>query len=1257
MDPAIEMATLVVSYLWLLREIFPEALTGRDIEKAEQRQSEELLRRVWKDYALLARMRNLSRRTSVEWWGPHANAGAPLGGPATPKPPDDFDEVFDLLREKRFEKKRKLRTDEEAPGGILEGPKHYLQGIREWVDHHSTSVASRGDRMQVARQCVDDFKAHAMPLLARFGDHTLRAPDQCVTRESLTETIAVEMLQTGILADVARDLNYRPILLRDIDGGLDLLSDPSYPARLLDRCDACAQALPFSLVLHRELDEINQVRSVKGESGPGSEPPNLAVRRAYDRCLFGLALSGGGIRSATFGLGVLQGLATQGWLRRIDYLSTVSGGGYIGAWLVAWIKRRGSIRSVEESLRGFADRPVDPKDHRPRNPDPGSEHVRPIRLLREYSNYLAPRFGAFTADTWTIIAIWCRNTGLNLLVLTLFLMATLLTPRLLGLVFVSTRTRDALILAGLFLGMSSAWIGFNLGSYDDKAREAPETGWSRILWLFRPRPKPSERGDTTLLVVLTIVLPVFAAMFLATTALWAYASNTAMGGEDWARAAWIVWLAALVGLFGGMVVTLLTSRAPWAPPAGSRRSEFTARARLWFNLRGYGWHLLYSFLAAAVGASLIAALWVYVVPLCLADSRRGTWIALAFGPLALLLTISLVIVLHLGLLGLRTTDEQREWWSRLGAWLGLAAASWILISSISYFAAYGAAITGLYAGTLGLGWGALTGAGASLAASGKSNGINLPLDRNVFSSWLITSAPYLFMGGFIIGIALLANVVLYVLHTKGLFPTSFSALAPLPFSLERYVDTYWAFLDPQSRAVPSVVIALFGIAMLVGWRVDVNEFSMHHFYKNRLVRAYLGASRARVNRRPNAFTGLDMEDDIKLSRFRSQDRSVPSDETRDCCQGFTGPFPIINATMNMSSGAELAWQDRKGHSFVFTPLYCGYDFATKQTAVASTLKSQFAFRPTIDFADRSTDTMRSDAGVSIGTAMAISGAAANPNAGYHSSPPVAFLLTVFNARLGWWIGNPGRSRWKSPSPGIGLFYLLSELFGFSSLERKYVNLSDGGHFDNMGLYELVRRRCRYIIVCDAEQDDRYSFNGFAGAIRKCRVDFGVTIDIDTAPIVPDKETKKSRQHVVVGDITYPGEGRGKLVYIKASVSGDEPADVLEYNRSHHEFPHQTTTDQFFDESQFESYRALGQHVVDSNFPAWDSSTEQAFCERLKDLVGRVKEKPVGVEQKPVPPEEPEPAEQKPVGVVQKPMPPEKPEPAEKKPVPPVDGGA
>lgn len=151
-----------------------------------------------------------------------------------------------------------------------------------------------------------------------------------------------------------------------------------------------------------------------------------------------------------------------------------------------------------------------------------------------------------------------------------------------------------------------------------------------------------------------------------------------------------------------------------------------------------------------------------------------------------------------------------------------------------------------------------------------------------------------------------------------------------------------------------------------------------------------------------------------------------------------------------------------------------------------------------------------------------------------------------------------------------------DLIGQSNIDSNYVCLSDGGHFDNMGLYELIRRRCTFIILSDAEEDQDATCEGLANAIRRCRIDFGTDIHIDTTEI-----TGLKKSHVVRGDIRYPGDNKpsGTLIYIKTVVTGDELPDIKEYHAKNKTFPNQSTSDQFFDETQFESYRLLGYHSL------------------------------------------------------------------------------
>ncbi len=235
-------------------------------------------------------------------------------------------------------------------------------------------------------------------------------------------------------------------------------------------------------------------------------------------------------------------------------------------------------------------------------------------------------------------------------------------------------------------------------------------------------------------------------------------------------------------------------------------------------------------------------------------------------------------------------------------------------------------------------------------------------------------------------------------------------------------------------------------------------------------------------------------------------------------------------------------------------------------------------------------------GMSLGKALAISGAAASPSMGYHSSPLPALVMTFFNARLGWWLGNPGpegATTWTKSEPRLALRPLLEEAFGLTTDRSPYVYLSDGGHFENLGLYEMVLRRCRRIIVVDAGCDPSALYEDLSGAIRKIRADLGIPIDMTR---MPDDTTPWGEGRILYGAIDGDVEP-GVLVYLKPRLLVDAPPDVRHYASTHADprnpFPQQTTADQFFDEAQFESYRALGFDIARRACSQWLRCAEAA----------------------------------------------------------------
>jgi hypothetical protein len=252
---------------------------------------------------------------------------------------------------------------------------------------------------------------------------------------------------------------------------------------------------------------------------------------------------------------------------------------------------------------------------------------------------------------------------------------------------------------------------------------------------------------------------------------------------------------------------------------------------------------------------------------------------------------------------------------------------------------------------------------------------------------------------------------------------------------------------------------------------------------------------------------------------------------------------------------------RTGESFILTKNWCG----SEQTGYETTQNYE-----------------KKDLHMDVGTAMAISGAAANIGMAQKNIPALRLLMGFLNVRLGYWVSHPQRTfsmvRKVLLRDFPGSWSVIKEIFGIYSVNGSYINISDGGHLDNIGVYELLRRRCKYIIVGDAEADKTMKFEALSYIIRLARIDFGIDIKIDISDIKPDEETGFSRSHCTVGRIFYPEGDMGYLLYFKSSLTGDEPQHLHEYRIKNPEFPHQSTADQWYDEQQFEVYRELGYHI-------------------------------------------------------------------------------
>jgi hypothetical protein len=933
--------------------------------------------------------------------------------------------------------------------------------------------------------------------------------------------------------------------------------------------------VPFGLAFGEELDEIASSRRRRGivpieqkpEQGRIWRDP-YATGRGMD--LSGICFSGGGIRSATFNLGVLQALADLRMLREFDYFSTVSGGGYIGAWLAAWTMRTGSIQAIEALIQ------------RKRKLNPLGEDIHPIRWLREYSHYLTPQSGAITTDTLTLVAVYLRNVVLNQVLLLFVFAAMLLFPLLwfpvLGIV---ENSQSSLFVAVLLVLWFSFCIGFCLREF------RPQT---------KPEPKDRRRYGARFIRG-AIVFPAVAGSIVVAVVLWsgtletkefaAWALPLSRFFGRWPVTKWLTKSTSLMITFVVTAIGLLIAHwvGSWEPPKARPKS------------------ILY--VLGVVPPAAVAGLCLESIRRLLQawtmDTQAGAWTVLVLGPPLVLAAWSGTILTYLGVSGLAIGEERREWWARLGALIGAAAAAYLLLTSI---AVYGPLLiwrsTSLNLSLASV-WAVVTGLGLKLGSAGPEAPANGKTSvSTILKNAAMAVAPFVFIGG------------LFLFLSWGVFRLAALGHFGLAVDGDSLLNHYWQSMGELNQVRYLLFAACGASALLLGRTLGVNEFSMHNFYKNRLVRAYLAASRSRKQRQPNPFTGFDLDDDISLYRFQTNPPILPGDLMGDAAvnipasssirpsrfswppkdeertpselqPSYVGPFLILNAALNVTKGQDLALQERKAESFTFTPLRCGFQYTRPRIGMLYQVAREFGYCRTESFAY--------ERGPNIGAAMAISGAAANPNWGSNTRFGTAFLLTLFNLRLGWWIGNPTGNKSDRSSPRMGLIYLLYNLLGSASSESNYVNLSDGGHFDNSGLYELIRRRCRYIMICDAEQDAHFTFGALGSAIRKARVDFAAEVKIDVRNLIPVAGSN-SKCHCAAGEVIYDDQSRGTVIYLKLSLDGGEPTDILEYKKRAPTFPHQTTADQFFSESQFESYRILGYYsALETWTAAWEEGAQ------------------------------------------------------------------
>jgi hypothetical protein len=889
----------------------------------------------------------------------------------------------------------------------------------------------------------------------------------------------------------------------------------------------------FSLyeVLEREFEVLN--------GDPGSPPSAMPTppstraeeadrmaelrRKIHERDHTALCISGGGIRSATFALGVLQGLARRRLLGRFHYLSTVSGGGYIGGWLSSWILRQGNdIAKVEAALGGPPANALEPEPA-------------PLVWLRSYSNFLTPRVGLLSVDTWTLFATYLRNLLIHWSILLPLLAAIVLVPRV-GQELMLTAPRGiyddgaarsvVLLLAALCTMVAIGYIEYDLPSGGNRRQSQ-----GRFLRFFLA----PLIGAATLL-----------ALFWTWNRLddGAAPSSTLLQG----RVGLVIFMVGgvamhVLGWLGGMLALWLT-RPAGAKPFDAEESTTTFLRRVAATIAG-----------GAIGGGML-----YAFSRIDAAPQEHEILYFALAVPALLGLFLIATFAYVGIASRITTEDDREWWARASAWVLIAMLGW---SAASLFALEGPRLVGSaidYGPKLtvgGLSAGGIAGFLTALGGYLSKIGIGAKSDGKLSA----TLKARLSEMGLKVGVLVFAlSLVLTVAYVCD---RSIQRLAEWLSSQQTGIEAYCELCVSVALAT-----GLFVVAFLLSRTIGINRFSLHAMYGNRLVRAYLGATRNPGERKASPFMGLDPCDNPAISDLG---RGLSSVEENGSVVERTRLFPVVNAALNLVRGKRLAWQQRKAESFTFSPLFSGSCVTTVGYRESSTYGGE-------------------NGGMSLGKAMTISGAAASPSMGYHSSTPVAFLMTVFNVRLGWWLGNPGPAGaevCRRTEPRSSIRPLLDEALGLTTDDNPYVYLSDGGHFENLALYEMVVRRCKHVVVLDGGCDPDFAYEDLTEAMRKIRADLGISITLDD---LPQPMTKiDGHAAFALGTIHYSeidGAGTdGRLLYVKPLLSDHLPQDVRRYGAAHTApgdvFPHQSTADQWFDEQQFESYRTLGRFTIDA----------------------------------------------------------------------------
>ncbi len=942
----------------------------------------------------------------------------------------------------------------------------------------------------------------------------------------------------------------------------------------------------FSDVLNSEAEELWKRRQVVEDVDGGVPRPT-----GIPTDLVGLALSGGGIRSASVGLGVLQAFHKLGLLKFVDYLSTVSGGGYIGC---AYSSAVATAREKPCEDRFPLDRTTQKAGDRKQPSEPQIGQSASVLRLIYGGNYL---FRPWEATNKYLIGLCLNNvllfSGLaaacSLLVLFWRMLDRQAVRDVLGLIWLD---RDVYVAFFPFLGFSACWLFAWFLSYWKYAAEAPGRWAQRWLYLALAA---LLVGCVMLLVNGYSTVGFFQA-FLG--------GDRKTSSDDLGK--WLLSLlgAGLVPLFKpdlierglkprGLLDKLLFYTAGTAllvgiPLAvvgllGQQNLSDTATAPGHVIRSGdiYSWPAFCGLVARQRGDDLDVAddaSMTPMEPLSDADLSRlkNYRQAAARGPLAKSNQEGLIVLAakQLDYLGqklaidLRKRDrlaaaleaEYPHFWDRLfllGGWFLMdgnpAAELWRAKREI---ADEGREFCALFSETilthprlasyLASETGPLTALAQPLGVASEPRFPNIAeLGKRLEARKLAFTRD---LSETLSDARLSSRADWYANDRASLNRAILLAMHPECF-WEPDTIYRWNVVDGDQhvrRWIFGISATVFALALLV----NVNATSLHRFYRNRLAYAYLSSEHGGRRR-------------LNLSALHTTE--------------YGAPYHLINASINLNrprfldevdrecekEGAEL----RDAECFLFSKLFCGCG-ATGWAGTAS-------FEAFLDD------------NISVADAMAISGAAVDTLE--LNSFPLALLGLALNLNLGQWLPNP---KYRKPLFKPRAWRLLADCRR-SVADAGYCSVADGGFSDNLGFLSLLKRRCRLIVLVDAGCDEKHEFTDLARSVRHARIHEGIQLrdfgrrrrrDLDTRPLRLDGQGFCQR-HYLVGRIIYPptpnlaGPKSGLLIYIKPCLTGEEGVDLLEQRCRDRSFPHHATDDQFYSAQDVECYRQLGFEIA------------------------------------------------------------------------------